>query len=178
MIYEDYEEYLKQQIIRAESKWGRKPTWNNIFKEKLSDLIDWSELTPTSVCCMGVRDGTELWVFKQKFPEAKVWGIDITKNIDSIKHKYPVTIKLQDFNKLPEDFPHFDLIYSNSIDHAFDPEITLKEWARVGSYLLLEFFKRETNIEHGFDMEYIKKLPYEILKSKELEDRNIVLFKV
>jgi hypothetical protein len=47
------------------------------------------------------------------------------------------------FDDLPSDWEsRFDLIYSNSIDHAQDPQRTIAEWKRVaapGAYVILGF---------------------------------------
>lgn len=162
MIYKKYSEYLKQQIVRAESKWGRKPQFNDPFKLNLKETIKRAGLKDLqSVCCMGVRDGTELFVFKELFPEAEVCGVDITENIKTIKTENKVKVYLYDFNNLPVGWgDKYDLIYSNSLDHSYKPEATILEWHRVsknGGHVLVELSTHpETNIEHQFS---VKQLP-------------------
>lgn len=180
-----YQEYLERQIYRAESKWGRKHDFDEIFKQQLRLTID--EVKdhigyPEKICCMGCRQGTEVFEFKEKFPRAEVHGVDITENIKSIKTHLDVIIEMQDFNKLPEDWAdRFDLVFSNSIDHAFDPATTFKEWKRVtkpGGHLLIEFSTTPpNNIEHSFGIADVQKFtPVIIWESPE---RNIItgLFK-
>lgn len=154
MIYKDYKEYIKQQVVRAESKWGRKPEFNEPFKKNLKHTLNKLNVgQPKSICCMGIRDGTELFVFKELFPQAEVVGTDITENIKTIKTEGKVKVYLQDFNNLPQGWTDkFGLVYSNSLDHSYDPKNTLKEWHRVTSkYILLELSTHsETNIEHTF----------------------------
>lgn len=160
-----YAKYLKDQIHRAESKWGRKPDYDEIFKQQLRLTIkDVEEYIgePVSICCMGCRQGTEVFEFKEAFPKATVYGVDITENIHSIRTHLDVNIELHDFNKLPQDWENkFDLIFSNSIDHAFNPTKTFKEWMRVtkpGGHLLIEFSTTEpNNIEHSFTISDVKK---------------------
>lgn len=168
-----YSQYIKDQITRAESKWGRKPDFDEIFKQTLRltiDQVDDYIKNSRDICCMGCRQGTEVFEFKERYPNAKVHGIDITKNIDTIKTHLSVHIELQDFNKLPDDWDNkFDLVFSNSIDHAFNPTETLQEWYRVtrdDGYLLIEFSTHPaTNIEHSFS---VKDLP-NILPSKQFK---------
>lgn len=154
MIYKDYKEYLKQQVVRAESKWGRKPEFNDPFIKSLKNTFNKVNVgQPKSICCMGVRDGTELFVLKELFPKAEVIGVDITENIKTIKTENKVKVYLQDFNNLPNGWTDkFDLVFSNSLDHSFNPSNTIKEWHRATSkYILLELSTHsETNIEHVF----------------------------
>lgn len=156
----DYPGYLEDQIGRAESKWGRRRAENDQFKENLRQ--SWSKIrrsvgNPISICCMGCRAGTEVFEFKEFCPKAQIYGVDITDNIKSIKTHLDVKIELHDFNHLPEDWENkFDLIFSNSLDHAFNVEQTIAEWRRVtapGGYLFLELSTaRPTNIEYQFKM--------------------------
>lgn len=187
-----YNQYLKDQITRAESKWGRKHDYDEIFKQQLNLTIDDVEGYigyPKTICCMGCRTGTEVFEFKERYPEAQVYGVDITDRIETIRSHLAVKITLQDFNNLPLAWADkFDLIYSNSLDHAYEPKDTLKEWHRVAShegYLLLEFSTTPANgIEHSFKVKDIPKLlsgeQFDKLLIWESPERNIFtgLFKV
>lgn len=164
MKYNDYNEYLKEQIVRAESKWARKPQYNDIFKDNLKNT--WTKVKdllgdPKQICCMGVRDGTEVFEFRKYYQQATVYGVDITENIKTIKDN--TNIYLYDFNNLPEDWTNkFDLIFSNSIDHAYDIQKTVNEWYRVtkkGGCLFLELSTAPaTNIEHSFNLDMVEDL--------------------
>lgn len=180
-----YQKYLKDQITRAESKWGRKHDYDEIFKQQLRLTIKEVEEFigyPQKICCMGCRTGTEVFEFKEKFPRSEVHGIDITENINSIRTHLDVSIELQDFNNLPVDWTdRFDLVFSNSIDHAFDPAKTFKEWKRVtkpDGHLLIEFSTTPpNNIEHSFTISDVESLnPIVMWESPE---RNLItgLFK-
>lgn len=186
----DYQQYLKDQITRAESKWGRKWEYDEIFKQALRLTIDSVKKEigePKDICCMGCRQGTEVFEFKERFPKAKVYGVDITDNIDSIRTHLDVHIEKQDFNKLPDNWENkFDLIFSNSLDHSYEPRRTINEWARVtrsGGHMLLELSTTpENNIEHSFknvDLDILF-AGYWILEKWESPERNIftVLVKV
>ena len=159
MKYKEYDKYKSKQIERAESKWGRHEPYESQFKAHLRDM--WKQVSPTvgkpdTICCMGVRSGTELFEFRDYCPDAEIWGTDITENIKTIKNDDDkIHIVLQDFNNLPDNWENkFDLVFSNSLDHAFDPKETLKEWTRVtkpGGFIMLELSTHlETNIEHSF----------------------------
>lgn len=178
----DYDQYLKNQITRAESKWGRKATYNEIFKQNLNKT--WSRVrhlldNPKDIICMGVRDGTEAFEFKQYYPKATVIGTDITDNIKTIRSHIDAKIVKQDFNKLPDDWANkYDLLFSNSLDHAFKPEDTLREWRRVvkpGGQLLLELSTtRDNEIEHMFNWNDLSLFDnFEIRDGWQTESRNI-----
>lgn len=181
MIYQDYKEYLKQQIVRAESKWGRKTEHNQIFKKNLKE--SWKKIgdsvgTVGKMCCMGCRDGTEVMEFESYYPKAEVYGVDITENINSIRGDHK--IYLYDFNSLPKEWANtFDLIFSNSLDHAYDVSKTLKEWKRIsknGGHIFVELSTTpENNIEHSFKYSDIDKIfkDFEVVTSWETPERNI-----
>lgn len=180
-----YAQYLKDQKHRARTKWGRKHDYDEIFKQQLrltiKDVRDQIGY-PEKICCMGCRTGTEVFEFKEVFPKAEVHGVDIAENISTIRTHLDVRIELQDFNKLPKDWQgRFDLVFSNSIDHAFDPIKTFSEWQRVtkpGGHLLIEFSTTPANnIEHSFTMADVKKLEPVIMW--ESPERNLItgLFK-
>ncbi len=177
----EYDVYFVHQRQRAESKWGRRRTENNQFIDNLratiakaSDIIG----QPESICCMGSRAGVETVVFKQSYPAAEVTGVDITENIFKIPPQLDIKYVLQDFNKLPDDWTDkYDLVFSNSLDHAFDPAATLAEWRRVGKLLLLELSTHPpTNLEHQFTPKLVKSLfaDMEILEQWPTPERNIV----
>lgn len=188
----DYGQYKSDQVTRAESKWARKDVWNHGFKQRLKenwktvkDLIDPS---PIEICCMGSRDGTELFEFKSYYPKALVTGVDLTKNISTIRLIPGIQVKLEDFNDLPEGWEgRFDLVFSNSLDHAYDPYETVKEWHRVcRGFIFVELAtaNKPNVIEHCFELADVDKLfPPELFEhlmvwESKTEDKIVGLFKV
>lgn len=159
LMPKNYAKYLQQQIVRAESKWARKPYHDHVFRGKLH--ADWSEIKelikPEKVVCMGCRDGTELFEFLTYCRGAKVVGVDITENIKSIRVSkvHGVSVYLCDFSKLPESWESmYDLVFSNSLDHAYDPHATIKEWHRVCKghlFIQLAVNNKPNKIEHCFE---------------------------
>lgn len=178
LMPKDYKEYLKLQVGRAENKWARKPPHDEIFRQKL--LQDWNHIKeyviePDRVICMGCRDGTELFEFRVFCPSAKILGVDITENIHSIRVSkvHNVSVRLHDFSRLPKDWgKHFDLVFSNSLDHAYDPYATIREWHRVCRgflFIQLAIENRPNQIEHCFEETDIPKLfPNDLFDVKEV----------
>jgi len=83
--------------------------------------------------CHGARDGVEVREFQRVFPTAKFIGTDLfpysskEKRDRVFKRKHPV--KRWDFSRVSKEWMGaFDLIYSNSLDHARDPIQTLGVW--------------------------------------------------
>lgn len=186
LMPKDYKKYLKQQVGRAENKWARKPGHDGIFREKL--LEDWKQIKelvkPEKIICMGCRDGTELFEFRVYCPGAKIIGVDITENIDTIRVSkvHGVSVRLQDFSNLPEDWEkNFDLVYSNSLDHAYDPHKTVMEWARVcygHLFIQLATNNQPNQIEHCFEEEDIPELfpdsTFNVIKIWQSDNLNVL----
>lgn len=134
----DYDEYQRTQIHRSARKWNSDTFWRSflIFKRQLLWIVN-KVGTPSSVCCLGIRNGNEYEGFKQikQFSKTDIYGVDINPDVIHVGDK----CYCYDFNKLPRKWrKKFDWVYSNSLDHAFDVKKTLKEWHRICSgYMVL-----------------------------------------
>lgn len=181
-----YQRYIKNQITRAESKWARKPGHELLFQRRLHEA--WKQVKdllgePLAIGCMGVRSGTEMFSFKNFYRKATIDGVDITKNIETIRLIPEVYVHLHDFNDLPKEWGNkFDLVFSNSIDHAFKVEDTIKEWRRVtkdGGFMMIQFSVTPKNlIEHSFkdvDIEGLFAEGFEVLRTVNLPEENLVM---
>ena len=177
--------YKELQISRSEQKWGAK-TFKVYTLENLRNQIEFlctNYKIPKSIICLGIRNGNEYDFFKDnKFTkDSEVFGIDINPMVGGVGYN----CYCYDFSKLPSNYKEsFDLVYSNSLDHAEDLDKTLKEWYRISrDYILISFQNKnvKTNIVdiHNFDLDKIKTLtePYfRILKVWEYKDNIAVLF--
>lgn len=134
----NYKEYKEEQIRRTEEKFYqmRHSSLNAIRKQLEMAWKFLPELREVkTIGLMGIRGGNEYRVFKGSYPNAKVYGVDISPMVEGVgKNCY-----CYDFNKLPKNWvKNFDLLYSNSLDHAFNVKKTIKEWERVTiGYMLL-----------------------------------------
>lgn len=146
-----YDEYKKTQITRSAAKWANPSFDQWVFMKVLATALprathygSGKQLRPLQVGCMGIRNGNEysaLLSLKKALTcldRAEIHGIDINPEVV----KVGPNCHAEDFNKLPASWTgRFDLIYSNSLDHAFDIKATLEEWRRVmrnDRYLLVE----------------------------------------
>lgn len=136
--YKNYQEYKDSQKAAYHRKinniWAKE---ENI--EAISNYII-SEMDPKRALCHGVRQGYEIEWFKKYIPGLDVMGTDIGGSVNE-------NIIEWDFNRPnPEWIYKFDFIYSNSFDHAYNPESTFLIWIsqlKPGGMLILEYDRRQ-----------------------------------
>lgn len=130
-----YDNYKKIQIIRHNIKLYKKRDKKEyeICFEQFKDLIKMN----SKMICLGTRNNHERDVFSElsKNINLKVFSQDLAKksNADFIG----------DFNNLSDFVPSdWDIIYSNSLDHAINANKTFYEWLNVvkkGGIIVLGF---------------------------------------
>ena len=135
---DNYDKYVDTQINRGRSKWGSLTFNPRMHRSILHDVHEYTKDAQT-ICCMGIRNGNEYKEFKEHeaYKNAEIYGVDIVPEVTKVGDN----CYAYDFNILPDEWENkFDLVYSNSLDHAFDVNITLVEWRRVtkdGGYILI-----------------------------------------
>lgn len=122
--HKSYDEYVDVQVSTNKRKlnvvWIQKETIKRIKEYCLYKKID-----ANNVLCHGTRNGAEQKYFKQIF-NCDVLGTEISPTATQFEH----TIQW-DFHEINEDWiGKFDLIYSNSWDHAYDFKKALTNWMR------------------------------------------------
>lgn len=135
--YENYEDYVEAQteanVRKLQVVWVRPETIKSIHK-----------LQPfaSKILCHGTRNAREQTLFKQLYPTAEILGTEISHTAT----KFPMTIQ-HDFHE-PLD-GKWDIVYTNSFDHSYDPEKALTNWksqiAPGGSLYLEHAFSEENN---------------------------------
>lgn len=141
-IYEfkDYDEYVEQQTIHNKKKLD----WVFAREEVIKKLC---ELKPDAqnVMCHGTRNGAEQWYWEcgLKKKEKMVIGTEISDTADD----FPMTIQW-DFQKPKDEWLNkFDVVYSNSFDHAIYPEECLQTWIgqlKQNGTLFLEYSEQQS----------------------------------
>ncbi len=78
----------------------------------------------SSVLCHGTRNAREQEYFKNLLPFAEIIGTEISYTAA----EFPMT-EQHDFHE-PQDkwLNKFDIVYSNSFDHSYDPEKCINTW--------------------------------------------------
>ena len=120
--YNSYDDYVKHQVKANKKKlnnvWVQEDTIKLICDKliRLKNELDYG-------LCHGTRRGVEQALFN-KYLGGKVIGTEIS---DTAIY-FPNTIKW-DFHNIKEEWINsFDYIYTNSLDHAYDPRKALRSW--------------------------------------------------
>lgn len=134
--YLSFDDYVAAQVAANAEKldevWVRETT--------IADLARYlqGEIGPVkSGLCHGTRGGQEQAWFRKYLPGADVIGTEIAPTARAV----PYTV-WWDFHEIrPEWIGAKDFVYSNSFDHAYDPERALTAWVdclRPGGLCLIE----------------------------------------
>ena len=134
--YKNYEEYKQAQtkanIEKIVNVWINESTVKKIksFVPKCKNIL-----------CHGVRNAKEI-VFFQKHYQANVVGTEISTTASQFKN-----VVEWDFHNVKEDWiGKFDIVYSNSWDHSYDPKKSLLTWKdqlKNDGHMFIEFGMNE-----------------------------------
>lgn len=121
--YTDYDEYVEVQIaaniMKQTSVWVQRHVLVEIRKRH-------SQAEVGSVLCHGVRNGAELDMWRELYKEdVLIRGTEISPD------NLPENVICHDMQKPLEGEwkdSRWDLVYSNSFDHAMDPKQCLQTW--------------------------------------------------
>ena len=132
---EQYEIYIEKNkstnTRKSNSIWIKSKAVELIVK-----FVTDNKIVIVNGICHGVRTGKEVQIFRQKF-NANIIGTDL-----QFKNPIPHCIEW-DFHKIKDEWLNsFDFIYSNSLDHTYDPDLSLDQWTkclRQGGLLVIEW---------------------------------------
>jgi hypothetical protein len=116
---------------KIEQIWTNRPNINYV-----SQWLRDRGVKPQFIVCHGTRNGFEQQVFSDFF-HCEVIGTEIS----ATAAQFPLTIQADFHESRPECEGKADIVYSNSLDHAYDPAMALRAWARSvkdGGAILLE----------------------------------------
>ncbi len=149
--YGSYQDYIEHQAAKLKFKNicpVDLPDYDKKYRQVLRDRIRNSNLIKEgqSVLCLGARLGTEVKAFLDHGCFAV--GIDLNPG------KSNFYVLRGDFHNLQFADRSLDVVFSNSVDHVFDPEKFVKEVTRVlkpGGLLVIEVGRgREEGGSSGF----------------------------
>ena len=125
--YSSYEEYLSHQIKKTDNDERRRrlseisAARQQIFQERFKLLKFRNAFKEDDFgLCLGARYGEEVRALKT---HCGAVGIDLVEQL-------PDVVK-GDFHNIPYPDEHFDFVYTNSLDHAYDLEKVFSETERV-----------------------------------------------
>jgi SAM-dependent methyltransferase len=161
--YDSYEAYLEHQKAKLETHdFGRyDEEFRTTLRERLSALeIEWPG---RSVLCLAARIGTEVKAFLDL--RAFAVGIDLNPGADN---RYVVHGDFHDLQFAPGSV---DVVYTNSLDHAFDIDRIGKEVLKVlkpdGVFLVEAVQGRDQGTNPGFFESFFWKNIDELIRQIE-----------
>jgi hypothetical protein len=120
--YKSYEDYKQSQVEANKRKIHAVYVTQPVIDE-VCDFLEANKATFDFGLCHGTRRGEEQKMFKKRL-KCKVLGTEIS---DTAKD-FPNTIEW-DFHEIKSEWVNScDFIFSNSLDHAMDPEKALTNW--------------------------------------------------
>lgn len=144
--YDSYEAYLEHQQAKLETHdfGSYDDEFRTALRERLAALdLDWQG---RSVLCLAARIGTEVKAFLDL--GAFAVGVDLNPGE---KNRYVVH---GDFHDLQFAAGSVDVVYTNSLDHAFDVERIAKEVFKVlkpdGCFVVEAVQGRDQGVNPGF----------------------------
>jgi SAM-dependent methyltransferase len=131
-----YEDYRRTQNLGNAAKIA------NIFVDEanvayLASYIARRSGSAPRILCHGTRNGAELRYFRNALPDATLLGTEIADSAG----QFADTIQWDFHDVKPEWIEAWDVVYSNSWDHAFEPERAFLNWMqclRPNGVVLLE----------------------------------------
>ena len=164
--YKHYSEYVKHQKSKLGKIKNKLVYYDKEFKIKLKNRIKKIDLIepPMNVLCLAARMGTEV----KSFLELGYFAIGIDLNPGK-KNKYVVS---GDFHNIQFPKQSVDIVFTNSLDHAFDLKKIAKEIKRVlrkEGFFILEIVKGD---EEGYKPKY-----YESTSWRKINDVLSIFFK-
>ena len=129
---EQYKSYIWKQMSRSTSKIIKRRDVKHyqIVADGVKNSTFWDEEKSKNwtMICLGARNRWEGLCFKKFLKiDAKTLDLHGYTTVSSLKIDY-----LMDFNRLPYDWGEkWDIVFSNSIDHAENPTYAFFEWLRI-----------------------------------------------
>lgn len=121
--YEDYSDYVATQeslnLEKIDRVWADEPTLRSIC----THLQELAVFKTGRGLCHGTRNGFEQALFGSAL-SMDVIGTEIAENATS----FPNTVRWDFHDANPDWVAAYDFVYSNSLDHAFDPLKALEVW--------------------------------------------------
>lgn len=120
----DYEKYKDTQV--AGNKYKIDHVW--VVKDNIDFLSQYLKKHLNNMefgLCHGTRNGKEQQWFRDNL------GIEVVgTEISDTASQFPHTIQWDFHNVKDEWIDSVDFIYSNSLDHSYDPEMCLNQWVK------------------------------------------------
>jgi len=121
-----YEEYKAKQTevnkIKLQNIW--------VVPSNMKDIknhCDKQGISVENIICHGTRNGAEIQFFNEVYPDAGIMGTEISDTAT----QFPNTIQWDFHDENLDWVGEFDIVYTNSWDHAYDFEKALGNWMKT-----------------------------------------------
>ncbi len=121
--YNSYDDYVIHQSSKLELKPHRAEHYDTELREGLGDRIRDIPLARARVLCLAARLGGEVRAFRSL--GAFAWGVDLNPGLNNSE------VAFGDFHHLSVPDNACDVVFTNSLDHARDLSLLLREVHRV-----------------------------------------------
>ena len=113
--FKNYDEYVASQKEANEEKQHM----SFVQLKTIKKIFDVYGPNAKNILCHGTRRGAEQKYFKHVYPNAEIIGSEIGIS------DWPMTVQHDFAVPKKEWVGYFDIVYSNSFDHSFDPANSL-----------------------------------------------------
>jgi len=121
----DYDRYVSEQVAANAKKLRWQWVHPNTIDAICRCLVSYIP-SPQFGLCHGTRRGVEQELFKQHFPDCVVLGTEIAPTSE----RFSDTIQW-DFHDVKDEWINrADFVYSNSLDHSYDPQVAVDSWMK------------------------------------------------
>ena len=143
--FKNYDEYVASQKEANEEKQHM----SFVQLKTIKKIFDVYGPNAKNILCHGTRRGAEQKYFKHVYPNAEIIGTEIGIS------DWPMTVQHDFAIPKKEWIGYFDIVYSNSFDHSFDPDKTMTTWieqlANNGKMFIDWNHDQNTGIPHESD---------------------------
>lgn len=123
--HKDYKEYKQAQTEANKKKIKNSYVDKNSIKYLVDYYVEKFKNLPKKVLCHGTRRGLEQQYFKDFLGD----GIEILgTEISDTATTYADTIEWDFHNVKHTWLNYYDIVYSNSFDHSYDPDKCIDQW--------------------------------------------------
>jgi len=119
--YSDYAAYYNSQK-RTDAKKNSRPCLAQSEVAKIAEHLKRAEIPVNTIMCHGARYGQEVDWFAEQFPQAKTVGSDL------FPKGHPAVVEWDFHKQLRRWKGYFSIVYSNALDHSYDPKKALRCW--------------------------------------------------
>ncbi len=126
----EYNNLMMTNAHKFKQKWGFDGRYYTNERRDLTEYIEEAEEVPLKVLEIGCGMGATLGHIQNRYPNAEVYGIELSDRVVHMAKKYLPAIEQGNIENMPLEYPDqfFDyIIFGDVLEHLHDPQKVLKE---------------------------------------------------